>query len=157
MIVKEQQLASIRNDNFDRIIVFAHGVFDLLHVGHIKLLKWCKSQGDILIVGVSNDLRVSLRKGWGRPVMAESDRVTMIDALRIVDYTVLVNGPFDKVCPASLVVARNLQPNIAVLSDTCSTEEENLWQQQLDKTKVLRHPKYLRLTSTTEIIKRISD
>lgn len=156
MIIKEHQLARIRDKNRDNIIVFAHGVFDLLHVGHIKLLKWCKSQGDILIVGVSNDLRVSLRKGKGRPVVAQADRLTMVDALSTVDYTVLVDGPFNKVCPASLVTAKSLQPDCIVLSDTCSAAEEKLWRQQLANSKVVRHPGYLRLTSTTEIIRRIN-
>ena len=73
----------------DRKIVFANGVFDLLHVGHIRYLKAAKAEGDILVVALNSDSSTQQRKGPGRPVMTERARATVVAALgrsRLCDY-----------------------------------------------------------------------
>lgn len=68
-------------------IVHCHGVFDLLHPGHIRHLKLAKKQGDILVVSLTSDRFVN--KGPGRPVFNEQLRIECIAALDCVDYVVL--------------------------------------------------------------------
>jgi rfaE bifunctional protein nucleotidyltransferase chain/domain len=73
-------------------IALANGVFDLLHVGHIRYLEGSKAQADRLVVAINDDESVRLLKGEGRPVMKEADRAELIAALRCVDYVVLFPG-----------------------------------------------------------------
>ena len=75
-----------------RTIALANGVFDLLHVGHIRYLAGAKAEADVLVVAVNDDESVRMLKGEGRPVMNESDRAELIAALRCVDYVILFSG-----------------------------------------------------------------
>jgi D-glycero-beta-D-manno-heptose 1-phosphate adenylyltransferase len=75
-----------------KTIALANGVFDLLHVGHIRYLEGAKAEADVLVVAINNDESVRLLKGEGRPVMNEADRAELIAALRCVDYVVLFPG-----------------------------------------------------------------
>jgi rfaE bifunctional protein nucleotidyltransferase chain/domain len=75
-----------------RTIALANGVFDLLHVGHIRYLEGAKAEADRLIVAVNDDESVRMLKGKGRPIMKEADRAELIAALRCVDYVVLFPG-----------------------------------------------------------------
>jgi D-glycero-beta-D-manno-heptose 1-phosphate adenylyltransferase len=75
-----------------KTIALANGVFDLLHVGHVRYLEGAKAEADVLIVAINNDESVRLLKGEGRPVMNEADRAELIAALRCVDYVVLFPG-----------------------------------------------------------------
>ena len=85
--------AAVAADRADgRTIALANGVFDLLHVGHIRYLEGAKAEADRLVVAVNDDESVRLLKGEGRPVMNESDRAELIAALRCVDYVVLFAG-----------------------------------------------------------------
>ena len=78
-------LTSLKRDG--KKIVQCHGVFDLLHPGHIKHLESAKKQGDILVVSLTRDEYV--RKGPGRPVFNEILRAETIASLEIVDYVCL--------------------------------------------------------------------
>jgi len=89
MIVNHGKLKEIRNANRDKKIVFASGVFDLFHIGHLKYLKRAKKLGDILVVNVVNDSRVKILKGNNRPIINEKMRATIIDSLKFVDYVVI--------------------------------------------------------------------
>jgi rfaE bifunctional protein nucleotidyltransferase chain/domain len=75
-----------------KTIALANGVFDLLHVGHIRYLEGAKAEADVLVVGVNDDASVRMLKGAGRPVMGQADRAELIAALRCVDYVVLFPG-----------------------------------------------------------------
>jgi D-beta-D-heptose 7-phosphate kinase/D-beta-D-heptose 1-phosphate adenosyltransferase len=61
------------------------GTFDIIHPGHIEILKFAKSQGDELTVGIDKDSRVKELKGDTRPFHKESDRVLVIKSIRYVD------------------------------------------------------------------------
>ena len=74
-----------------KIFVHCHGVFDLLHIGHIKHLEKAKEQGDKLIVTLTSDKYVN--KGPGRPVFNESLRCDAIAALDVVDYVAINDSP----------------------------------------------------------------
>lgn len=74
-----------------RKIVQAHGVFDLLHPGHMRHLKTAAEQGDILIVTITADAFVN--KGPGRPIFPEALRAEMVAALECVDYVGINHAP----------------------------------------------------------------
>ena len=91
-----------------RKLVFTNGCFDILHYGHAKYLEDAKRKGDILIVGVNSDQSVRRIKGNKRPIVNESDRISLIAALESVDYAVLFNQD------TPIKVIETLKPNILV-------------------------------------------
>lgn len=73
--------------------VLAHGCFDVLHIGHIKLLKRARSLGDELVVSLLADEFVKVAKGPRRPIHTLHERIEQISELRCVDRVTVVNGP----------------------------------------------------------------
>lgn len=65
--------------------VFVNGTFDILHRGHLELLRYAKSQGDYVIVGIDTDYRVKEKKGESRPINNAADRAFMLMNLKSVD------------------------------------------------------------------------
>jgi D-beta-D-heptose 7-phosphate kinase/D-beta-D-heptose 1-phosphate adenosyltransferase len=93
-------------------IVLTNGCFDLLHVGHIRLLSASKQLGDILIVALDDDESVKQLKGSGRPVINENERLRIISALDSVDYVIVfssheLNEVIEAVRPAVLTKGSN--------------------------------------------------
>ncbi len=84
-------------------IILCHGVFDLLHVGHINYFQEAKSYGDILVVSATADQYV--RKGPNRPAFNETNRIKALAALKITDYIVLSKNP------TSVPIIREIKPN----------------------------------------------
>jgi rfaE bifunctional protein nucleotidyltransferase chain/domain len=70
-------------------IVLANGVFDLLHVGHVRYLRAARELGDVLFVGINSDAAVARLKGKGRPLMPAAERAEILMALREVDHVVV--------------------------------------------------------------------
>jgi rfaE bifunctional protein nucleotidyltransferase chain/domain len=89
-------------------IVFTNGCFDILHVGHVTYLNKAKKLGDILVVGLNNDMSVRALKGASRPINKERDRAIVLSALNAVDYITVFGEP----TPDKLI--RKLCPNILV-------------------------------------------
>lgn len=83
-------LVAIERDSGKRIVL-CHGVFDLLHPGHIEHLVEAKSHGDILLVTVTPDKYVN--KGPGRPIFNEVHRAEMLNALAVVDFVAITESP----------------------------------------------------------------
>jgi D-glycero-beta-D-manno-heptose 1-phosphate adenylyltransferase len=73
-------------------LVVATGVFDLLHIGHLRFLEAARELGDALAVGVESDERVRRWKGPARPIQSEEDRSALIGALRVVDGVFPIGG-----------------------------------------------------------------
>ena len=69
-----------------RSIAFANGVFDMLHVGHVRYLQGAAQEADVLVVAVNDDASVRALKGDGRPVLDAAARAELVAALRCVDY-----------------------------------------------------------------------
>lgn len=67
-------------------IVFTNGCFDLLHLGHVRLLEKAKKLGDILVVAINADRSVKKLKGAARPLMPVKSRAGILSALGSVDY-----------------------------------------------------------------------
>ena len=89
-------------------VVFTNGCFDIIHPGHIHILKEAKSYGDILIVGLNSNRSVKRLKGKSRPINSESDRVKILCSIKFVDYVVV----FDEDTPLELI--KLIKPHILV-------------------------------------------
>jgi D-glycero-beta-D-manno-heptose 1-phosphate adenylyltransferase len=89
-------------------LVFTNGVFDLLHVGHVRYLTQARGLGDALVVAINSDRTVRELKGPGRPVFDQAERAEILAALRAVDYVTV----FDDVSPRSLIAT--LLPDVLV-------------------------------------------
>jgi len=89
-------------------VVFTNGVFDLLHVGHIRYLEQARAFGDVLVVAINSDQTVRELKGPGRPLVAESERAEVVAALKSVDFVII----FDDVSPRALIA--KLLPDVLV-------------------------------------------
>lgn len=91
-----------------RTLALANGVFDLLHVGHLRYLRGARAEADALVVAVNSDASTRLNKGPGRPVVPEDERVEILEALECVDHVVLFDSK--DVVP----VLRALRPDVHV-------------------------------------------
>ncbi len=91
-----------------RPLVMATGVFDLLHIEHVLLLEFARSQGCHLLVGINSDESVALIKGPGRPIIGCVHRMLMLEALRCVNDVTT----FSEVTPERLI--RQWRPDILV-------------------------------------------
>jgi D-glycero-beta-D-manno-heptose 1-phosphate adenylyltransferase len=67
-----------------RTVAFANGVFDLLHVGHVRYLEAAAREADVLVVAVNDDASVAALKGPGRPILPAADRAELVAALAAV-------------------------------------------------------------------------
>ena len=130
-------------------VVFTNGCFDLLHRGHVHVLRQAKAAGDLLIVAINTDQSVKAIKGPTRPVAAEIDRLELIAAMEMVDYVIL----FDEPDPSKLITA--IKPNVLAKGGDWGADEvvgADIVERQ--GGRVLLVP-YLKGYSTTEIIERI--
>ncbi|MFC1894675.1 D-glycero-beta-D-manno-heptose 1-phosphate adenylyltransferase [Candidatus Dependentiae bacterium] len=89
-------------------IVFTNGCFDLLHSGHIHLLKEAKRKGDILVVAVNTDDSVKRFKGDQRPIKSLEERIKILSAINFVDFIVI----FEQDTPKELI--EYISPDILV-------------------------------------------
>jgi len=91
-----------------RTIVFTNGCYDLLHVGHLRLLESARALGDALVVGVNRDASVRRLKGKHRPFVPFEERASIVAGLEAVDWVI----GFDEDTPETLV--RSLRPDVLV-------------------------------------------
>ena len=91
-----------------RRIVFTNGCFDVLHKGHVQYLRFCKDQGDIVVVGLNSDASVKAIKGPERPINGQLDRAAVLEALESVSYITIFDAP----TPIELIEA--VRPDILV-------------------------------------------
>jgi len=75
-----------------KVIVSTNGCFDVLHAGHVRLLEQAKTLGDVLVVGINDDISVRLLKGPNRPRISSNDRAEILHSLRAVDHVVVFEG-----------------------------------------------------------------
>ncbi len=72
--------------------IWTNGCFDILHRGHIELFKFCKTQGDRLVVGIDSDKRVKKNKGPNRPINEEEDRFFFLESIKYIDKVVVFSS-----------------------------------------------------------------
>ncbi|HEY0430488.1 MAG TPA: D-glycero-beta-D-manno-heptose 1-phosphate adenylyltransferase [Pyrinomonadaceae bacterium] len=118
-LLSQDQLLGVRQSlrAEGKSLVFTNGVFDLLHVGHVRYLAAARALGDALVVAVNSDRTVRDLKGDGRPVVNEDERAEILAALRQVDYVTI----FDDVSPRSLIA--KLLPNVLVKGGDYALDE----------------------------------
>ena len=100
-ILTEPELLRVIEDERQRgrTISFANGIFDLLHVGHVRYLQGAAREADVLVVGVNSDDSARTLKGEGRPVTSERERAELVSAIRGVGYVTI----FRDASPARLI------------------------------------------------------
>jgi D-beta-D-heptose 7-phosphate kinase/D-beta-D-heptose 1-phosphate adenosyltransferase len=76
-------------------IIWVNGCFDIIHPGHIELLKYARSKGDLLIVGIDSDERVSILKGSNRPINNQYSRKVILESIRYVDEVVVFSSEIE--------------------------------------------------------------
>lgn len=130
-------------------LVFTNGVFDLLHVGHVRYLAQARELGDALVVAINSDRSVRELKGPDRPVFEEGERAEILAALRSVDYVVV----FDDISPRSLI--KQLLPDVLVKGGDYKIDEIH-GREEVEAAggKVIPLP-FVPGASTTSLIKRV--
>jgi D-beta-D-heptose 7-phosphate kinase/D-beta-D-heptose 1-phosphate adenosyltransferase len=108
--VSKYEVASLEasKGNKEQVIVFTNGCFDIIHSGHLDLLKEARSYGDKLIVGLNSDKSISKLKGPERPIIDQSERKKILSALKFVDEVII----FNEENPLKLI--KKLKPSILV-------------------------------------------
>jgi rfaE bifunctional protein nucleotidyltransferase chain/domain len=98
-------------------LVFTNGVFDILHVGHVRYLAQARELGDALVVAINSDASVRELKGEARPLVNQTERAEILAALSYVDYVTI----FDDISPRSLIA--KLLPDILVKGGDYALEQ----------------------------------
>ena len=142
--IEFKNLKKIKQQHTKKKIILCHGVFDLLHVGHINYFKEAKNLGDILIVSVTSDKFVN--KGPGRPAFTIANRIKFLQEINCINY----------VCVSSFKTAENiilnLKPNFYCKGEDYSSNQikfdENLKKEITavksfgGKFKVIKQPSF---------------
>ena len=89
-------------------IVFTNGCFDIIHPGHVHIVRKARALGDVLFLGVNTDDSISRLKGPNRPFITLEARLQLLLELRSVSYVV----PFDEDTPMELI--KKIVPDIIV-------------------------------------------
>ena len=127
-------------------IVFTNGCFDILHAGHVSVLEFSRSKGDLLVVGLNSDASVRRLKGPTRPVNTQADRALVLAALESVSAVCI----FNEDTPHNLI--KLVRPDVLVKGGDYKPSE--IVGREFAK-KVVRFA-LLKGRSTTNIIKKVS-
>ncbi len=136
-------------------VVFANGVFDIVHKGHLDLLKFAKTLGDKLIVGLNSDRSTKILKGQGRPINNEQDRKAFLEGLGFIDEIII----FDE--PTTFEIVAKINPHIIVKGNEWPIEELRARDKIPPHIEIILAPLTLdpkssnKKYSTTDIIKKI--
>ncbi len=132
------------------MIVYTVGTFDLLHVGHIALLQYCKSLGDTLAVGVASDRVVNSYKP-NVPVIPLEQRMEMLKALRCVDIV----HPYDELEYVS--GCKQVKADIFVIGEDWGNKPHNIAVESFLKSanKQIKQVRYNPRTSSTTIKQKV--
>jgi D-beta-D-heptose 7-phosphate kinase/D-beta-D-heptose 1-phosphate adenosyltransferase len=132
-------------------LVFTNGVFDLLHVGHVRYLAQASALGDALVVAINSDRCVRELKGPDRPVFDQHERAEILAALRHVDYVLV----FDDISPRNLI--KRLLPDVLVKGGDYQLDEIH-GREEVEAAggKVISLP-FVPGASTTSLLDRLKD
>ena len=98
-------------------IVFTNGCFDVLHLGHLKILSEARKKGDVLIVGLNSDSSIRKIKSSNRPILTQKTRAKLLANMIGVDYVVI----FNEATPYNLI--KRIKPDILVKGGDWKKEE----------------------------------
>lgn len=148
----DQVIADVRAArDAGRTVALANGVFDLLHVGHVRYIQAAAEEADLLVVAVNDDASVARLKGPGRPVMPQHDRAELVAALRGVDAVVIFGD--DTVGP----LLERLRPDVHCKGTDYTVDtvpERAIVQAYGGRTAIVGDPK---THNTREILSRLQD
>ena len=151
ILTRDQLELAIAGDRAEgRSIALANGVFDLLHVGHVRYLQAASQHADRLVVAVNSDASVRRLKGAGRPILDEGARAELVAALRGVHYVVV----FDDDTVGPLLTA--LRPDVHCKGTDYTVEtvpERAIVESYGGRTAICGDPKD---HSTRDLLKRLS-
>ena len=112
-LLRERQSLRARG----KVVVFTNGVFDLLHVGHVRYLAQARALGDALIVAINSDRCVRELKGNHRPIIEQGERAEILAALRDISYVTII----DQISPRALI--SQVVPDVLVKGGDYSLDE----------------------------------
>lgn len=131
-------------------IVMLNGVYDLLHIGHVRMIQRCAEFGHYLVVAVNSDASArSLGKGNDRPIIGQNERAEMLAAIEGVDFVCIFNEP------TPIEVVKAVRPDVLCKGSDWATkpvvgrEEVESWGGRVEIIPL--EPGY----STTALIERI--
>jgi len=133
-----------------RTVAFTNGCFDLLHLGHVELIRYARAQGDVLIVGLNSDKSARALKGPGRPINSEDVRSRVLASLADVDYVVL----FDET--SVLPLLKQIRPHVLVKGGDYSHEQVVGYEFVESYHGVVKLAPQVEGLSTTELINKIA-
>lgn len=133
----------------DELIVFTNGVFDLVHRGHISLLKYCRSLGGKVVVAIDSDARVKETKGEFRPINGQDDRKLLLESIRYVDQVVIFNSKDEL-----REIHRSLKPHIFVKGSDWSSDRLREIDGILPETRIVAYP-FVDNYSSTDLLRKI--
>ena len=116
-IVEKRGVAIIQQDDLERNIVWTNGVFDILHTGHLKLLRHAHTLGKRLVVGINSDSSVKRLKGDLRPINDQNTRKEALLELGFVDDVVI----FEEDTPYEAI--KEIQPDVIVKGGDYTVEQ----------------------------------
>jgi len=150
ILTERELIAALASErNASNTIAFANGVFDVLHVGHVRYLQDAARVADVLVVAVNSDVSTRAIKGAGRPVMPEAERAEIVSAIRGVSYVTI----FGESSPARLLQV--LKPDFQCKGTDYTTEsvpEADVVRAYGGKVVIIGDPKD---HSTTEMLDRL--
>lgn len=152
-IISLEQAPKLREqfENEGKTIVLAGGCFDILHLGHLKFLEAAKKQGDILIICLESDENVKRLKGKTRPINPSKERATLLAALEVVDYVLIL--PELVTCKDYFNLVKYLKPDILAVTagDPKLTFKKKQMKWVRGKVKVVIKP--IETVSTSRLVK----
>lgn len=137
--------------NQKRSIVLTGGIFDILHIGHIKFLQSAKEQADCLIVLLESDETTKKIKGESRPINNQDVRAEILSALTCVDYVIKLpamknDSDYDK-------LVTQIEPDIIAVSENDKNLKHKKRQAEFLGTRLLEVTPEISNQSTTRLIK----
>ena len=131
-------------------IVFTNGCFDILHTGHIGLLKFAKTFGDKLIVAINSDDSIKKLKGDNRPINSQQDRKAILESIDCVDEVVI----FDSIEPKD--IRDSVNPDVVVRGGEFTADEIRR-RDEIKEDIVIKIFPLIVDKSTTGVIRKIKD
>lgn len=116
-----------------KTVVLVAGTFDLFHSGHLEALRIAKSLGDYLVVSVAGDKRSRTRKGFGRPILPQKERASIVKEIRFVDR-VLTYSDW-KINPAFRAL-RTIRPDIYLVEKGANPDEKKIERKLCKRLKI---------------------
>ena len=146
MDINKSQLKSLRQLFFKKKIGITFSCFDLLHSGHILMLKDSKTKCDLLVVGLQSDPTLD-RPEKNKPILSLQERLISLQSIKYIDYIVIYERETDV-----LEILETLSPNIRILGSDYINKEFTGKNKNIE---IYYHDRFIHTYSTSNLRKRI--